>query len=92
VELLDEIRQRLAPLEALELEIQDDSAKHVGHAGSGGGGHFVLSIVSSHFSGKSLIMRHRFIYQALGDLIPSRIHALSIHAYAPAEYFAPSGH
>ena len=79
------IRQRLAALEPQALELRDDSAQHAGHAGSSGGGHYTLTLVSSHFSGKSRIMRHRIIYQALQDLIPSRIHALSISAYAPDE-------
>lgn len=30
-------------------------------------------------------MRHRAIYQALQDLIPTRIHALSITALTPDE-------
>jgi BolA family transcriptional regulator, general stress-responsive regulator len=84
-DLHDEIRRRLTVLEPQLLEIVDDSAKHVGHAGNKGGGHFTLTVVSSHFSGKSQIMRHRIIYQALQDLIPSRIHALSISAYAPED-------
>jgi BolA family transcriptional regulator, general stress-responsive regulator len=83
--LVDDIRQRLAPLEPTRLEIEDDSAKHAGHAGSTGGGHFTVTIVSSHFSGKSRIMRHRVVYQSLEELIPSRIHALSIRAIAPDE-------
>ena len=79
------IRERLAPLEPQLLEIVDDSAKHAGHAGNRGGGHFTVTVVSSQFSGKSPIMRHRIIYQALQDLIPSRIHALSITAHAPED-------
>ena len=78
-----EIRTRLAFLDAIQLEIMDDSAQHRGHAGNTGGGHYTLNITSSHFSGKSPIMRHRVVYQALEDLIPSRIHALSIKASAP---------
>ncbi len=81
--LEDEIRRRLAALEPVRLDIRDDSARHQGHAGSGGGGHFTLRVVSSHFCGKSPIMRHRLVYQALQDLIPARIHALSIHASCP---------
>jgi BolA protein len=84
-DLQDEIRRRLMALEPQLLEIVDDSAQHAGHAGNKGGGHFTLTVVSSHFSGKSQIMRHRIIYQALQDLIPSRIHALSISAYAPED-------
>ncbi|MCB5207332.1 BolA family protein [Methylovorus mays] len=83
--LLEEIRSRLAVLEPVDLAIQDDSALHAGHAGNGGGGHFNVRIVSSQFSGKSPIIRHRIVYQALADLIPTRIHALSIRAFAPDE-------
>lgn len=84
-DLATSIRQRLTTLEPQTLDLRDDSAEHAGHAGSSGGGHFTLTLVSSHFSGKTRIMRHRIIYQALGDLIPDRIHALSIAAYAPDE-------
>ncbi len=83
--LADVIEQRLQTLEPSVLKIVDDSALHAGHQGNGGGGHFTLYITSSHFSGKSLIMRHRLIYQALGDLMPHKIHALSIHASATNE-------
>ncbi len=83
--LIEEITNRLQNLAPTKLEITDDSAKHAGHQGNGGGGHFTLTMTSSHFSGKSQIMRHRLIYQALADMIPKRIHALSIHALAPDE-------
>jgi BolA family transcriptional regulator, general stress-responsive regulator len=83
--LADEIRIRLAILEPVQLDIEDDSARHAGHAGNQGGGHFNITIVSSHFLTKSQIMRHRIVYQALNDLIPSRIHALSIRALTPEE-------
>ena len=83
--LSDEIRTRLAPLQPMQLDIQDDSALHAGHAGNTGGGHFTLNIVSAQFSGKSQVLRHRAVYQALADLMPQRIHALSIRAYAPDE-------
>ena len=77
------IKQRLQALEPLELSIQDDSALHAGHAGNQGGGHFSLSLSSAHFSGKSQIMRHRLVYAQLADLIPNKIHALSINATVP---------
>ena len=81
--LTDTIEERLAILQPISLEIQDDSALHAGHAGNTGGGHFTLKIVSSQFSQKSQIIRHRLIYQALTDLIPQQIHALSIIAISP---------
>jgi BolA protein len=83
--LTDEIRTRLAVLEPAFLDIQDDSAQHAGHAGNRGGGHFTLYIVSSQFCGKSQIIRHRLIYQALAGLMPDQIHALSIKASATDE-------
>ncbi len=83
--LTETIRSRLATLEPISLEIQDDSAAHAGHKGNSGGRHFNLTITSSHFSQKSQIMRHRLIYQALSDLIPQQIHAISIIAISPTD-------
>ena len=81
--LTETIKARLAILEPISLTLQDDSVLHAGHAGNGGGGHFKLTIVSSQFSQKSPIMRHCLIYQALTDLMPQQIHALSILAISP---------
>ncbi len=83
MQLAETIKQRLASFQASRLELKDDSAMHAGHAGNTGGGHFTLIIVSSQFSQKSQIIRHRLIYQALADLIPQQIHALSILAISP---------
>ena len=80
------IRERLSRLAPDTLEVFDDSHEHVGHAGAkDGGGHFQLVIVSREFAGKSPVVRHRLIYEALGDLMPGQIHALAIRAYAPEE-------
>jgi len=80
------IRQRLAGLRPLQLEVADDSAQHAGHEGArSGGGHYRLFIVSSEFAGKSTLARHRLIYDALGELMRSRIHALSIRSLTPEE-------
>lgn len=80
------MRARLAALEPDEIEIADESARHAGHAGArAGGGHFRLTIVSKQFTGLNAVARHRIVYQALGDLMGSRIHALSITALAPGE-------
>ncbi len=80
------LRERLAFLAPLSLEVIDDSAKHAGHAGArSGGGHYRLLIVSEHFAGKSTVQRHRIIYDALGELMRSRIHALSIRSLTPEE-------
>lgn len=83
--MIDEIKNRLQVLSPAALDLIDESALHAGHQGNGGGGHYKLNITSSHFCGKSPIMRHRLVYQALADLIPHKIHALSIHATATDE-------
>jgi BolA family transcriptional regulator, general stress-responsive regulator len=81
------LRTRLAPLAPAVLEIRDDSAAHVGHAGAaGGGGHFSLLIVSKAFSGSSRLERHQRVLREVADLVPHPIHALSIKALAPEEF------
>ncbi len=82
VELL---RQRLAALEPLSIEIVDDSHRHAGHAGARDGGHYNLRIVSAAFAGQGTMARHRMVYAAAGDLMRGQIHALSIAAFAPDE-------
>lgn len=83
----DAIRERLAALDPLALELVDESERHRGHAGyqEGGGTHWRLSIVSPRFEGKNTVARHRMIYQALGSLMQHPIHALSISARTPEE-------
>jgi BolA family transcriptional regulator, general stress-responsive regulator len=67
-----------------ELEVVDDSHHHVGHAGAADGrGHFSVRIVSAHFAGTLPLARHRAVYAALGTLMQTDIHALSIRASAP---------
>ena len=85
VPLAEEVRARLQALEPAALELRDDSARHAGHAGSNGGGHLVLRIVSPQFEGLGTVARHRRIYALVGDLMPARLHALAITALTPAE-------
>ena len=69
------------------LELEDESALHAGHAGAkSGGGHYRMTIVSKQFAGLDSVARHRVVYQALGKLMGSRIHALSITAFTPEEF------
>jgi len=79
------LRQQLAVLEPTQIDIEDESHKHAGHAGAREGGHFRLLIVSPRFAGLSTMQRHRLVYDAVGDLKAAGIHALSIQAKTPAE-------
>jgi len=84
--LAESIQARLAALEPVSVELQDESGQHLGHAGwNVGGSHFRLTIVSPRFAGRDRLSRHRMVYDALGPLIRNDIHALAIHALAPDE-------
>ena len=69
------------------LEIEDESARHHGHAGwrEGGETHFRVLVVAACFAGRSRIERQRLVHAAAGELLRERIHALSITALAPGE-------
>jgi BolA family transcriptional regulator, general stress-responsive regulator len=83
---VERLRERLAALQPLEIEIEDDSHRHAGHAGArDGGGHYNLRIVSAAFAGKNTVARHRLVYDAAGDLMRGPVHALAIRALAPEE-------
>jgi BolA protein len=83
---LERLTQRLQALEPTRLDLEDDSHHHAGHAGAADGrGHFSVLIVSKRFDGLRQLQRHRLVYEAVGDLMATDIHALSIHALAPDE-------
>ena len=83
---VDNIRRTLeAVLAPTRLDIEDDSHRHAGHVGAKGGGHYRVYVVSARFSGRTLIARHRMVYEALAEQMKGDIHALSIVAKAPEE-------
>ena len=79
------IKKSLELLKPIEIDIKDQGHLHIGHAGAKSGGHFDLFIVSDKFEGKTLIERHKIIYQCLDVLMKTEIHALSIKALSPTE-------
>lgn len=77
------IREHLAPTALL---VKDQSHLHAGHAGAQDGrGHFEVIIISDRFEGQNRIKRHRLVFEAVGDLMQTDIHALSIQAFTPDE-------
>lgn len=79
------IRSRLeTAFEPEQLELVDESHRHRGHAGAADGrGHFRVRIVSHRFRHTPPLQRQRMIFDALGDLMKTDIHALSISAQPP---------
>ena len=66
-------------LQPAELEIIDDSADHIGHAGSANGaGHYTVRIARAAFKDKMPVACHRLVYKALGEMMDDEIHALRI--------------
>lgn len=75
-----------AALAPLSLQVEDDSARHAGHAGARDGrGHFNVEVVSDAFRGLAPLARHRRVYDAVGTMMETDIHALSIVARTPEE-------
>ena len=87
-ERVEKIRHLLEDAFAPEsLDVDDDSHMHAGHEGAKGGlGHFSVSIVSEKFNGMRVLARHRAVYDALGDMMQTDIHALAIDAVASDEF------
>jgi BolA protein len=74
------LQERLAPT---RLEVLDESAAHLGHAGQDGTGvgtHFRVRIASPLFEGRTKVARHRLVYDSLRDFIDRDhgVHALAI--------------
>lgn len=80
-------RKLLEALTPLALEIENESHRHAGHAGSPGTGesHFRLRIVSAAFEGLGRVDRQRLVYSILAEELKGPVHALAVRAVAPTE-------
>jgi BolA family transcriptional regulator, general stress-responsive regulator len=85
-EIVGQLRAALErALTPRSLEIVDDSARHIGHPGARGGGHFRVTLVAEAFRGRSQLERHRLVYAAVAPLMAGAVHALNIVARSPEE-------
>jgi stress-induced morphogen len=71
------------------LEIEDESAKHAGHAAqkgvTGGQTHYRVVMVSEAFSGLNRVARSRAVHAALDPEFKTGLHALSLTLITPEE-------
>ena len=84
----DSIRSKLAAaFSPLELDVEDESARHAGHAGARAGGesHFRVHIVSESFAGLSRVARQRKVYGLLAEEFAAGLHALALTTLTPEE-------
>lgn len=82
------IRDKLtAALAPTLLQIDDESARHAGHAGAreGGESHFHVTVESAAFAGQTAVSRQRRVYQLLANELKGPVHALSLTLRAPGE-------
>jgi sulfur transfer protein SufE/stress-induced morphogen len=85
----EKLEEALTPT---ELEVEDVSYQHAGHSGVERGAtetHFNVKVVSESFEGRSLLKRHRLVYDFLKDELQSGgVHALSLITKTPREVSA----
>jgi sulfur transfer protein SufE/stress-induced morphogen len=85
----DSIERKLSErLNPVQIEVEDVSHQHAGHAGAPRGSsetHFNVKVVSDEFQGLSLVKRHRLIYGLLQEELQNGLHALSLVTKTPAE-------
>jgi BolA protein len=69
------------------LFIEDDSARHAGHAGAAPGGetHFTIRMVSEDFVSLSRIARSRAVHTVVGPEFQTGLHALVLILRSPDE-------
>jgi BolA protein len=66
-------------------------AIHLAHpaapaAPASGAGHYAVLIVSPRFEGLGRVAAQRLVYDALGDLIKTEIHALQLRTLTPSDW------
>tara|TARA_B100000035_G_C20872217_1_gene496735 strand:- start:49 stop:318 length:270 start_codon:yes stop_codon:yes gene_type:complete len=87
MEIKKEIKKRLEKkLDLIHFEIKDFTGRHLNHKLHEGGFHLETTIVSDDFTDKTLIERHRLVYDAMGELMKHEIHALSMKTLTRDEW------
>ena len=87
MEIKKEIKKRLEKkLDLIHFEIKDFTGRHLNHKLHEGGFHLETTIVSDDFTDKTLIERHRLVYDAMGELMKHEIHALSMKTLTRGEW------
>lgn len=88
VSMSDTLTTKLkSALDAVEVQVVDESEAHRGHAGwrPGGETHFRVRVVAERFAGLTRVARHRLVYDALTAELAESVHALAILCLTPDE-------
>ena len=76
-------RKLVSAFNPIQLRIENESHGH--NVPKGSETHFKVMITSDAFSGKSLVARHRLVYQVLAQELAGGVHALALFTFAPDE-------
>jgi BolA protein len=70
-----------------EVAVVDESLKHSGHAGAQPQGetHYIITVASANFRGKTRIERHRMVNDAVKSEFAAGLHALQLILKTPEE-------
>ena len=84
---VERIRKKLLDrLDAVSVDVEDESHLHIGHEGAKDGkGHFRVTVVSEKFRGCSRVQAQRQVFDVLADEMKSEIHALSVQTRVPGD-------
>ncbi len=77
----------ISAIDPQKIQINDESNRHVGHAGAQPEGetHYKLYVVARAVEGMNAVARHRKINTILANEFESGLHALNITARTPEE-------
>lgn len=82
----DRIREALASLAPVHLEVLDES--HMHSVPEGAESHFKLVVVSEQFRGQGRVQRQRAVNGLLKGELEAGLHALSFTTFSPEEWSA----
>ena len=83
------IQEKLKNLVPVHTDVINESFMH--NVPEGSETHFKVTVVSEKFQGKLPVARHRMVHALLADEIAGPVHALSLYAMTPEEWFEKGG-
>lgn len=90
--VIDDLKAKLVrELEAIHVEIEDESWKHAGHAGATPGveaTHLNMVVVSAKFEGVGIMDQHRMVHAVLQEARERHLHALQLKTIPASQWIA----
>ena len=88
--VIEQLKTKLTnELDALHVEIIDDSWQHAGHHQAPTGieaTHLSITVVSPRFEGLGLMDQHRLVHEVLKEARESHLHALQLKTVTPSNW------